>query len=429
MINYLEPNVVIVDDVREEIQGIYEYFSQNGIGCKVYNPDLFEGDAPPASPLSDVSIIFLDLHYSDKFDPELCAGWVRQIVKPKSFYILVMWTKDQSKGEQISELLMTHNLVPFLTIIKSKIEFQVPNENRYNFETLIEDLNQQLELTPSLEEIQIWKKSVKQSTNEIIGNLTKNPAVLVDKLKKVIISHGGTSLKESNDYKHKRAILFDALDTVLISNTKKNIDYEISELNQQTLYNLQEVNNTDADKELNSWFHFKINKELSESLITPGLISINNHSLFRKLYSIQDDPKLIKHFEVQNQNNIAIKDIVLVISRPCDIAQKKFGKNLKLLSGIIIYNAIRHTSGKRKGEIDFNNLNLPDSVKKYEHLHFSDEENDVTIMFDFRYSFSVPEKIFTEKFKNIQVFNKELLSEIQVEYSSYSSRLGITQIL
>ena len=44
MINYLEPNVVIVDDVREEIQGIYEYFSKNGIGCKVYNPDLTEGD-------------------------------------------------------------------------------------------------------------------------------------------------------------------------------------------------------------------------------------------------------------------------------------------------------------------------------------------------------------------------------------------------
>jgi len=320
---------------------------------------------------------------------------------------------------------MTHNLVPFLTIIKSKIEFQVPNENRYNFETLIEDLNQQLESTPSLEEIQIWKKSVKQSTNEIIGNLTKNPAVLVDKLKKVIISHGGTSLKESNDYKHKRAILFDALDTVLISNTKKNIDYEISELNQQTLYNLQEVNNTDADKELNSWFHFKINKELSESLISPGLISINNHSLFKKLYSIQDDPKLEKIFDIQKDKEIKIEDIVLVISRPCDIAQKKYGKNIKLLSGIIIYNAHR----KNNGKIDFGNTSLPDSIKKYEHLHFSDVENDITIMFDFRYSFSVPEKIFTEKFKNIQVFNKELLSEIQVEYSSYSSRLGITQIL
>lgn len=429
MINYIEPNVVIVDDVRNEIQGIYDYFSQKGIGCKVYNPDLTEGDTPPSIPYSDVSIIFLDLHYSNVFDSELCAGWVRQIVKPKSFYILVMWTKDQSKAEQVSKQLNIHNFTPFLTIIKSKIDFQTKDVDKYDFDALIEGLNKQLESTPSLEEIQIWKKSVKQSTNEIIGNLTKNPLLLVDKLKKVIISHGGTSLKESNDYKHKRAILFDALDTVLISNTKKNMTDEISLLNQQSLYNLQEVNNTDADKELNSWFHFKITKEISESLISPGLISINNHSLFKKLYSIQDDPKLIKYFEVQNLKEISIQDIVLVISRPCDIAQKKFGKNLKLLSGVIIHNAFRHPSGKRKGEIDFNNLNLPDSIKKYEHLHFSDEENDVTIMFDFRYSFSVPEKIFLDKFKNIKIFNKELLSEIQVEYSSYSSRLGITQII
>ena len=68
-------------------------------------------------------------------------------------------------------------------------------------------------------------------------------------------------------------------------------------------------------------------------------------------------------------------------------------------------------------------------MKKYEHLYFNDTDNDITILFDFRYSFSVPEKLFVEKFKNIKVFNKELLSEIQVEYSSYSSRLGITQII
>ncbi|MFZ6664857.1 hypothetical protein [Peijinzhouia sedimentorum] len=429
MINYLEPNVVIVDDVREEIQGIYEFFSQKGIGCKVFNPDLVDGDSYPLSPYSDVSLIFLDLHYSNVFDSELCAGWVRQIVKQKSFFILIMWTKDQSKAIQVSELLTTHNCTPFLTIVKSKIDFQVPNENKYNFDILIEDLNRQLEATPALEEILIWKKSVKQSSNEIIGNLTKNPNSLVDKLKKVIISHGGTSLKESNDYKYKRSILFDALDTVLISNTKKNVNTVISELNQQSLYNLQEVNNSDADKELNSWFHFKIDNEVSQSIITPGLISKNNHRFFKQLYSIQDDPKLIKLFEVQNQNNIKIEDIVLVISRPCDIAQKKFGKNIKLLSGIIIYNAFRNPSGKRKNEINFNNLNLPDSLKKYEHLYFSDLLNDVTIMFDFRYSFSVPEKIFLDRFENIKIFNKELLSEIQVEYSSYSSRLGITQIL
>jgi len=426
MINYLEPNIVIVDDVRDEIQGIFDYFSQKGIGCKVFNPDLAEGDEYPTTPFSDVSLIFLDLHYSETFDAELCAGWIRHILKPKSFYILIMWTKDQSKADQVSVELTKHNLIPFLTVIKSKTDFPNQGETKYNFEKLIEDLTKQLEETSALEEIQIWKKSVKQSTNHIIGNLTKQPNSIVDKLKKVIIAHGGTSLKESTDNNHKRNTLFEALDTVLISNTKKNIDTGISQLNVDQLYNLQEVNDSDSDKELNSWFHFKIENEIPKNIIIPGLISKNKHRFFKQLYSIQDDIKLSKLFEKQlNNQTTQIDDIVLVLTRPCDIAQKKFGKNIKLLSGIVISNALRKANGK----IDFGNSTLPDSLKKYEHLFFSDELNDITLMFDFRYSFSVPEKIFLDKFENIKIFNKELLSEIQVEYSSYSSRLGITQIL
>lgn len=427
MIDFLEPNVIIIDDVRDEIRGIYEYYSEKGIGCKIFNPDIVDGDDYPITFYSDVNIIFLDLHYSQTFDAELCSTWIRHIVKPKSFYILIMWTKDISKGEQVSELLKTHNVLPFLTITKSKIDYQV--ENGYNFSDLFIQINEDLNSTPSLEEILLWKKAVKYSTNEIIGNLTKNPGNIVDKLKKIIICHGGSSIKNSDDNNYKRAILFDALDTVLASNTKKNITREISDLNNQTLYDLQTIVDGETDKELNSWFHFKLENEINPNIITPGLIAINNHSFFKKLYSIQDDPKLSRLFQIQKDNHIRIDDVVLVISRPCDIAQKKYGKNIKLLSGIIIYSAFRHQTGKRKDEIHFNDSALPDSVKKYEHLFFSDELNDVTILFDFRYSFSVPEKIFIDKFENLKIFNKELLSEVQVEYSSYSSRLGITQII
>ena len=269
-----------------------------------------------------------------------------------------MWTKDVSKADQVSVLLSTHKVIPFLTLIKSKTDYQT--EQGYNFSDLFEQLNADLNSTPSLEEILYWKKTVKYSSNEIIGNLTKNPNDVVNKLKKIIISHGGTSIKESEDNIYKRSILFDALDTVLISNTKKNITGKISELNEQSLYNLAEFQNTDTDKELNSWFHFKLENEISPNLITPGLIAINNHRFFKKLYSIQDDSKLIKLFQIQKDNEIRIDDIVLVISRPCDVAQKKFGKNIKLLSGIIIYNAYRHPTGKRKNEIHFNDQTHPD---------------------------------------------------------------------
>lgn len=421
MINFLEPNVIIIDDKREEIQGIYDYYIERGIGCKIFNSDLIDGDDYPEKTYSDVNIIYLDLHYSEHFDAEICATWIRHIVKPRSFYILVMWTKDISKAEQVSTLLNTHKVIPFLTLTKSKTDYQ--SEQGYNFSDLFETLNVDLSSTPSLEEILHWKKTVKYSSNEIIGNLTSTPNNIVNKLKKIIISHGGTFIKDSEDNIYKRSILFDALDTVLISNTKKNIDGEINELNNQNLYNLQDVEDSTTDKELNSWFHFKLENEISPNLITPGLIAVNNHRFFKKLYSIKDDPKIEIFLKKQIEADKQIDDIVLVISRPCDIAQKKYGKNLKLLSGLIIKKPLRKTKGK---------LDLPtpmDSLKIYDHLYFDDNDNDVTLLFDFRYSFSVPSDIFINKFSNLKIFSKELLSEMQVEYSNYSSRLGITQII
>jgi hypothetical protein len=141
------------------------------------------------------------------------------------------------------------------------------------------------------------------------------------------------------------------------------------------------------------------------------------------MYALYDDKIISNYTSLQVGENVEIKNIVLLISRPCDIAQNKFGKNLKLLSGLIISNPVRKKdkfSGKDT---------KPDSVKIYDHLFFDDKNSDVTLLFDFRYNFSVPEEIFKSEFKNLKIFNKELLSEMQVEYSSYSSRLGITQVI
>src|SRR5690606_28204663 len=107
----------------------------------------------------------------------------------------------------------------------------------------------------------------------------------------------------------------------------------------------------------------------------------------------------------------------------CDIAQNKFGRNLKLLSGILVINPIRDKKNKFKEAIT-----KPLSLKLYDHLSLSGDETNCALIFDFRYAFSLPPDIFEDRFEKIKVFNKELLSEIQVEYSTYSSRLGITQI-
>lgn len=421
MINYLEPSIVIVDDVEEEYLGISNYYTKQGIGCKVFNPDLYDGDEYPEKPYSDLNLIFLDLFYSGKFDTERCVSWVRHLIKPKSFYILIMWTNDTSKGEEVSALLDEHNVNPFKTIIEAKSKYR--NNKGFDFTTLFGEIENQLNETPALEEILIWKKTVKYSSNEIIGHLTRNPEFITAKIQKIVICHGGTSILKSKDDNHKRNILFDALDTVLISNTRKNIPEKISELNATSVYGFDEQISTEPDKELNSWFHFKIENEIHQDLILPGLIAKNNHRFLKKLYSIQDDYKIENLLVKQRESDTIIDDIVMVISRPCDIAQKKYGKNIKLLSGLIVYKPVRNKKGFALSGSSI------DSLKIYDYLYFDPKNKDVAILFDYRYAFSIPESLFVNKFENMKIFNKELLSEIQVEYSSYSSRLGITQII
>jgi hypothetical protein len=136
MINYLEPNVIVVDDVKDEINGILEIYSTKNIGCKLYNPSLIDGDLMPNQPYNDVNIIYLDLFYTGKFDAEQSCNWIRNIVPEKSFYIIVFWTKDQSKASEVLELLIKHNRTPFLYFIESKSNY-LQGANEYDFSSLI----------------------------------------------------------------------------------------------------------------------------------------------------------------------------------------------------------------------------------------------------------------------------------------------------
>jgi hypothetical protein len=425
-----EPNIVVIDDKKDEIQGIIDWYNTKGIGCKFFDADIAEGDLMPENSYSDVNLIFLDLFLSEaKVDHEQCSNWIQSIIPEKSFYVLVIWTKDPGEAQGVIDELVKFKRLPFVCLIKNKSDFPSHSEYKYDFTELFKQVDEELVRIPALAEIGVWKKSTKRASNVVIGGLSKNsdPILFKSKLQKIIISHGGTSIKNNTNNNYKRGILFDALDQVLISNTKHSVPTdEIQNINNEQLYKLDEVITADVDRELNSWFHFKLEKNLSQDLIYPGLMSEFSDNEWKRLYSIHDDSIVMEYIRFQNGDAVRITSIALLISRPCDIAQNKFGRNLKLISGLKIVNPVRKDNGRKefkKGASDV------DSIKIYDHLFFSDDEKDVTLLFDFRYNFSVPSDIFLADFTNIKIFNKELLSEMQVEYSSYSSRLGITQVI
>lgn len=432
-----EPRVAIIDDKFEEINGILEQYQNEGVGIKYFNSHLIDPDPKPTIHYSNLNLVFLDVHFTentDDYDPTHCAAWIDSLLPENSFYILVLWSKETDKKDEILVELKLIKKEPFLFFAEQKTDYQT--KEGWDFQKLNESINLKLAEYPELEELSNWKKNVAVSSNLVIGHLTSSisPDTLKKKLQKIILGHGGTSLVQNQNNDFKRETLFEALDSVLISNTKGLIPFnDISEINAGDLYQIPENVQADVDSKLNSWFHFKLHKSpLNQEIIKPGTICTFKNKLLKDYYNIQNDDYITKYLSHQiakkniEDSTTELIDICLLISRPCDVAQNKYGKNLKLISGVLIKNPDRKNNPKREFKKGSSNLI---SVKLYDHLQFSEEENDIALIFDYRYVFSVPEKMFIDKFENIKVFNKELLSEIQVEYSAYSSRLGITQII
>lgn len=430
-----EPSIVFIDDKIEQVDGIINLYRDEGVGVKYYNADLTEGDSYPQIPFSNVNLIFLDLYYKDDFDIELCMGWLDSMLIENSFYVLVIWSKDTHHEAEIIAGLSSINKSPFVTFCETKSDEYKIDDNTFKWSELKDKIDSELDKISELQELSIWKKSVQSASNTIIGNLSKNitQEQLKTKLQKIIIGHGGKYLSGTENVEFKRETLYDALDSVLISNTKGSIPtMPISQANIQNLYNIPENIEGEIDSKLNSWFHFKLHKEpLNQEIVKPGIICSYRDESLRDIYALLQDENIEEYLKHQiakskeENSTTSLIDIALLISRPCDIAQNKFGRNLKLISGILIKNPARKDGQKRP----FKTGDKYASIKLYDHISFNDSDNDTALVFDFRYVFSVPKDSFVENFENIKVFNKELLSEVQVEYSGYSSRLGITQII
>lgn len=431
-----EPRVAVIDDKIDEVNGILEQYRNEGVGIKYFNAHLSSPDPKPTIHYSDLNLIFLDVHFTDNttdYDPTHCAAWIDSLLPENSFYILILWSKETDKKDEILEELRKIKKEPFLFFAEQKTDFQT--DSGWDFQKLDESINSKLAEYPELLELSNWKKNATHSSNLVIGHLTKNiaPTDLKKKLQKIILGHGGKSLLSSEDDNFKRETLFEALDSVLISNTKGLVPFEdISDTNSKDLYKIPETIQSDVDSKLNSWFHFKLHKEpLNQTQIRPGIIAKYTDDELLKYYGIFEDDLVQDYLKHQlaalkvEGNTTELIDIVLLLSRPCDISQNKYGRNLKLISGVLVSNPIRKENPRK----DLKTGTKYDSIKLFDHLQLSEKENDVALVFDYRYAFSVPKELFVDKFENVKVFNKELLSEIQVEYGSYSSRLGITQII
>ena len=169
-----EPNIVFIDDKIKEVEGIIDLYRKEGIGVKYYDADLAEGDTPPQTPFSNVNLIYLDLYYKDDFDLELCLGWIDSIIPKNSFYVLVIWSKDPHHKDEIIEGLSKINQLPFVTFCETKNDDYKNPDSTFKWPELKTKIDFEINKISELKELAVWKKSVQNASNIIIGTLSKN---------------------------------------------------------------------------------------------------------------------------------------------------------------------------------------------------------------------------------------------------------------
>jgi hypothetical protein len=142
----LGPQVAIVDDVIEEAGPIADALTAMNIGNQFIYVDL-ANPVYPEKPLHNVELVFLDLHYGEglglPFEPYICCEILQRIVPPGQKYVLVIWSKDVHKSEEVLALMKEVGITPpvFLDISR-KDKYQI--EGGYDIGRLLQDLRGKL---------------------------------------------------------------------------------------------------------------------------------------------------------------------------------------------------------------------------------------------------------------------------------------------
>lgn len=397
-------NVLIIDDQKKEVSGLMMVLENKGINYSFYTPSSIKNKKIKAKQL-----IFCDLFLSET-SSELQGNIseLRRILKDNidtnmGSYGLVLWT----------------NHIEYIAVVKNKISQDSINKSyntplfivglsksyyisKNNFASVLSDLNVEIEKDKAAYFFVNWKNKVYSAADKTISNIyrmvpeyEKQSSELVYLMYLMSLQHIGLSERNDIDEYDLTIDAYKAFDELLYS----ELINQLTTADMINIFNPKPNNPWSKDKSTRLDIMSKINTKLfidsnniKQNLILPG-----------NVYEIINGEKIDKQPEES-------KSIVIELTPPCDVEQKK-----KVHSKII------------KGFIS----DVSDNFKKdyyYKDLYPIYFENKIQqIYFDFRFVNTIDnaDLINPKKYKILFRVNKNLFADILQKYSSYSSRLGL----
>jgi len=165
--------VVVIDDVQGEGFPLLKLFSQNGIPVSYFTGVKEE---LPASPISGVRVIFLDIilgteSQSEKTKISTVANVVTHIVgsSKNTPYIIIAWTKHRELKDKIKDALKSN---PPLMMLDLKKDDCKNSKGEYDLNIIKNRLKEEMTKSGVFQLFLIWENLVHQSANGIVEGFT-----------------------------------------------------------------------------------------------------------------------------------------------------------------------------------------------------------------------------------------------------------------
>lgn len=175
------PQVAIIDNNEDEIKSIEIMLHELNIGSQFFEVDYVE-PIYPKQPINTIQLVFLDLFYNDNsldFEPYACIDWLKAIVPVGIKYILVVWSNDGHRTEELIEVMKaTDTPMPYLVETSPKGKYQ-NGQNEYDIKRLLEDLNNEFIGKYNITSQEFYGQIIEIEKNNVLINCLINvePAV------------------------------------------------------------------------------------------------------------------------------------------------------------------------------------------------------------------------------------------------------------
>ena len=159
--------VLVIDDRRDEAQGVIDALARDGIGAVYYSQDV---RTHPRKPLTGIRLAALDMNLEDlpTSDPVAATATILSVLrnlvdKNNGPYLAIAWTKHKELVDEFRRRAAGLPCPPIASVSLIK-----PRTGQYNFASIARRLKTALDDSYPLGFLGFWEQLVHDSTSDII---------------------------------------------------------------------------------------------------------------------------------------------------------------------------------------------------------------------------------------------------------------------